>query len=70
LLDSGSAVKRQHAANLDEGARYEKEIAPTEDQDDVDAHCAALLDLTRLARYERRAWSGRKRALLEIMEAS
>jgi hypothetical protein len=56
-------------ANLDERARYEKEIAPPEDRDELDALYAALPDLMRLALYERRAWSGRKRAFLEFIEA-
>jgi hypothetical protein len=56
-------------ANLDELARYEKKIALPEDRDELDALCAALPDLMRLARYERRACSGRKRAFREFMEA-
>jgi hypothetical protein len=56
-------------ANLDERARYEKEITPPKDRDELDALCAALPDRKRLARYERRAWSGRKRAFLEFIEA-
>jgi hypothetical protein len=56
-------------ANLDERARYEKEIASPDDRDELDALCGAGPDLKRLARYERRAWSARKRAFLEFMEA-
>jgi hypothetical protein len=56
-------------ANLDELARYEKKIALPEDRDEFEARCAALPDLMRLMCYERRAWSGRKRAFLAFMEA-
>jgi hypothetical protein len=48
-------------------ARFEKAIAPPPDRDEVDAVLAALPDLKRLERYERRAWSGRRRAFRELM---
>lgn len=36
---------------------------PTEERDEFEALCKALPDLERLARYTRRAWSRRKRAI-------
>jgi hypothetical protein len=41
--------------------------APIEERDEHDALCEALHDLDRLIRYERRAWSRRKRAVREFM---
>lgn len=40
---------------------------PIEDRDDCAALVAALPDLTRVARYERRAWSRRRRAFREFL---
>jgi hypothetical protein len=41
---------------------------PIEDRDECDALWAALPDLLRLARYEQRAWSRRKRATDRFLE--
>jgi hypothetical protein len=41
--------------------------APLAERDEVDAMRAAMPDLERLARYERRAWSRRKRAMRNFM---
>jgi hypothetical protein len=42
--------------------------APIEERDEVDAMREAIPDLKRLARYERRAWSRRKRALRTFID--
>src|SRR5262249_20665406 len=42
--------------------------APPVERDESDALCKALPDLERLARYERRAWSRRKRAFRRFIE--
>lgn len=41
---------------------------PLKDRDEYEALRAALPDLERLRRYERRAWSRRKRAVRELIE--
>jgi hypothetical protein len=41
---------------------------PIELRDELDAMRHAMPDLDRLARYERRAWSGRNRAIRNFME--
>jgi hypothetical protein len=41
---------------------------PVQERDEVDAMREAMPDLVRLARYERRAWSRRKRAMLEFIK--
>ena len=41
---------------------------PIEERDEFDAMCEARPDLDRLARYERRAWSRRKRAIRNFIE--
>jgi hypothetical protein len=43
--------------------QLESKPAPIAERDEVDAMREAMPDLERLARYERRAWSRRKRAL-------
>jgi hypothetical protein len=42
--------------------------SPPEERDEIDALREAMPDLERLARYERRAWSRRKRAIREFVE--
>jgi hypothetical protein len=42
--------------------------SPPEERDEIDALHEAMPDLLRLARYERRAWSRRKRAMREFVE--
>lgn len=69
-LDAMSAEER--AKLLEE---YHKEVdeiesrpaSPIEVRDEVDAMRTAMPDLERLARYERRAWSRRRRALRNFM---
>jgi hypothetical protein len=41
---------------------------PIEARDEFDAMCEAMPDLRRLARYQRRAWSRRKRAIRNFIE--
>jgi hypothetical protein len=41
---------------------------PIESRDELDAMRHAMPDLERLARYERRAWSARNRAIRKFME--
>jgi len=41
---------------------------PSEERDELDAMCEAIPDLKRLARYERRAWSRRRRAVRDFLE--
>jgi hypothetical protein len=47
--------------------RYAAFWRPIEDRDDCAAFVAALPDLARVARYERRAWSRRRRAFREFL---
>ena len=47
--------------------RYAAFWRPIEDRDDCAAFVAALPDLTRVAHYERRAWSRRRRAFCEFL---
>jgi hypothetical protein len=51
-----------------EAARLESKDAPVEERDEIDAMHEAIPDLNRLARYERRAWSRRKRAMWNFMD--
>ncbi len=44
-----------------------KPAPPIAERDEVDAMCAAMPDLVRLARYEKRAWSRRRRAMRNFM---
>jgi hypothetical protein len=44
-----------------------KKRVKDQERDDYEALEAAILDLIRLDRYERRAWSRQKRALREFM---
>jgi hypothetical protein len=46
----------------------EPKPTPIEERDEVDAMWEAMPDLDRLARYERRAWSRRKRAMQYFTE--
>jgi hypothetical protein len=48
--------------------RRRDKLNPIEWRDELDAMRDALPDLDRLARYERRAWSRRKRAIRNFME--
>ena len=43
-------------------------FTPSEERDEVDALREAMPGLNRLARYERRAWSRRKRAMRNFTE--
>ena len=47
--------------------RYAAFWRPIEDRDECAAFVASLPDLRRVARYERRAWSRRRRALREFL---
>jgi hypothetical protein len=40
------------------------------DRDELEAFCEAMPDLTKLERYERRAWSRQKRAIDDFLEAA
>jgi hypothetical protein len=51
-----------------EAARLESKNAPVEERDEIDAMHEAIPDLNRLARYERRAWSRRKRAMWNFID--
>jgi hypothetical protein len=46
----------------------EPKPTPIEERDEIDAMYEAMPDLDRLARYERRAWSRRKRAMRNFTE--
>jgi hypothetical protein len=48
--------------------RHDIAPKPIELRDELDAMGRALPDLDRLARYERRAWSGRNRAIRNFIE--
>jgi hypothetical protein len=48
--------------------RRRDKLNPIEWRDELDAMRDALPDLDRLVRYERRAWSRRKRAIRNFME--
>jgi hypothetical protein len=57
-------LREEYDRELDE---LESKPAPVEERDEVDAMREAMPDLERLARYERRAWSRRKRAMRNFM---
>jgi len=63
------AMTEQERTKLQE--EYDRELdskpAPIAERDEVDAMREAMPDLERLARYERRAWSRRKRAMRNFM---
>jgi hypothetical protein len=49
-------------------SEFEREPPPIEQRDEFDAMREAMPDLRRLLRYERRAWSRRKRAIRKFIE--
>jgi hypothetical protein len=57
-------LQEEYDRELDE---LESKPAPIAERDEVDAMRDAMPDLERLARYERRAWSRRKRAMRNFM---
>jgi hypothetical protein len=66
------AMTEEERSRLDE--EYHRQVdeleskpPPIAKRDEVDAMSAAMPDLERLARYERRAWSRRKRAMGKFM---
>ena len=66
------AMTAQERTKLQE--EYDRELdgleskpAPIAERDEVDAMREAMPDLERLARYDRRAWSRRKRAMRNFM---
>jgi hypothetical protein len=65
-------TKEEQIKLIEEHERREAESAskPTsiEERDEFDAMQEAMSDLTRLARYERRAWSRRKRAIRSFID--
>jgi hypothetical protein len=58
-------LQEDYDRELDE---LDSKPAPIQERDEVDAMREAMPDLERLARYERRAWSRRKRAMRKFME--
>jgi hypothetical protein len=58
-------LQEDYDRELDE---LDSKPAPIQERDEVDAMREAMPDLERLARYERRAWSRRKRAMRTFME--
>jgi len=67
-------TKEEREELLDEAERREREPVsipirtPIEERDEFDAMREAMPDLKRLARYERRAWSRRNRAIRRFIE--
>jgi hypothetical protein len=65
-------TKEEQIKLAEEEERRERESAsmhaPIEERDEFDAMREAMPDLKRLARYERRAWSRRKRAIRTFIE--
>jgi hypothetical protein len=57
-------LNEEYDRELDE---LESKTLPIAERDEVDAMREAMPDLERLARYERRAWSRRKRAMRSFM---
>jgi len=53
--------------NQENPANFDQVVAPTKERDDSAALAEAALDLIRLDRYERRAWSAQKRAMRAFM---
>jgi len=68
-LDGLDAIIPEHLTQegADERRKYEPLEPPTQDRDEVDAFCEAIPDLKKLERYERRAWSRRKRAIRDFI---
>jgi hypothetical protein len=58
-------LQEDYDRELDE---LDSKPAPIQERDEVDAMREAMPDLERLARYERRAWSRRKRSMRKFME--
>ena len=61
-------VKQPDANSEKEGQDKEKKEENRELRDEFEAMCHAMPDLNRLVRYERRAWSRRKRAIHSFIE--
>jgi hypothetical protein len=65
-------AKEERRKLIEEQERREREATlkytSNEERDEIDAMCEAMPDLNRLDRYERRAWSRRKRAFRSFIE--
>jgi hypothetical protein len=64
-VEERTKLEEEYIRELDE---LESKPALVKERDEVDAMHAAMPDLERLARYERRAWARRKRALRNFMD--
>jgi hypothetical protein len=68
IAENEMVLIRVRAARVAAIERQHDITKPIELRDELDAMRRAMPDLDRLARYERRAWSGRNRAIRHFIE--